>query len=79
MEARCRGDEKLFRKRRVTRILRSVFNNFHFRSELVHDFILCYGQHVFLLCCEAVAMLVEVKDVGGEEGGFPPDVGEGFF
>ena len=24
-------------------------------------------------------MLVEVKDVGGEEGGFPPYVGEGFF
>ncbi len=59
-------------------VLRSGLGSFRFRSELVDDLILHYGQRVLLLYREAVIMLVEVKDVGGEEGGFPPDMGRDF-
>ena len=36
-------------------------------------------QHVFLRFIYAAVVLVEMEDVGGEEGGFPANVGEGFL
>ena len=54
-----------------------------FRLEFVGYIVRRYGQQVFLSrsysSVEAVVVLIEVKDIGGEEGGFPPDMGERLF
>ena len=77
-EAWCRGSGRLFRNRWVARILRPLVLDYGFRIEFVDDLVRCYGQQVLLLDGEAIVVLVEVKDVGGEEGGFPPDMGRDF-
>ena len=36
----------------------------------------CYSQHVLLISCDAVEVLVEVQNEGGDEGGFSAYMGD---
>ena len=45
--------------------------------DLVGDLLCCYGQPVLLFRLDALVVLVEVEDEGGEIRRFPSDVGDG--
>ena len=42
----------------------------------VHDILQCYSQHILLISCDAVEVLVEVQNEAGDEGGFPAYMGD---
>ena len=78
MDFRSGGSRRWFQNCGVVGILCSGFRHLHFRTELVHHLVLYYREHILFISGDAVVVLVEMEDVGGEVGWIPPMWGRDF-
>ena len=56
--------------------LLEVFVSMSLTAGCVRDLFQCYGLHVLLISRDAIEVLVEVQNEGGEGRGFPAYIGE---